>query len=97
MIDKQKYLLFTTTRLLNDNFKLPKLRAITAFWREKDHTVCMSYYFDGPISDNDFDDVNDLDGGIIAQFTDAMLEESFIRLDFPKPLPTEFLAYKRDE
>lgn len=97
MIEAQKHLLYTTERLIRSEFKSQKLRAVTAFWRDEDHTACISFYFDGPISDEDIDDASDICGGIIANFSDGLLEENYIRLDYPKPLPSQFLAYKKDE
>jgi hypothetical protein len=68
-----------------------------AFWREKDHTACLSFYFDGPISDEDLDEAYDIGAGIIAHFPDGLLEENYVRWDYPKPLPGKFLAYSRKE
>ena len=97
MINLQKHLLYTTKRLIQSDFKSQKLRGTTAFWRNEDRTACVCFYFDGPISNEDIDDASDICGGIIANFPDGLLEESYIRWDFPKPLPQEFLAYKRNE
>lgn len=97
MIEAQKHLLYTTERLVRSDFKSQKLRCVTAFWRNEDHTACLSFYFDGPISDEDIDDASDICGGIIANFSDGFLEEKYIRWDYPKPLPKEYLAYKRKE
>ncbi len=97
MIEKQKHLLYTTDRLIRSDFKSEKLRGVTAFWKDEDHTACIFFYFDGPISDEDIDDASDICGGIIANFPDGFLEEKYIRWDYPKPIPTQFLAYKRDE
>lgn len=97
MIEAQKQLLYTTERLIRSDFKSSRLRGVTAFWRNEDHTACISFYFDGPISDEDMDDASDICGGIIANFSNGFLEEKYIRLDYPKPLPEEHLAYKREE
>jgi hypothetical protein len=39
----------------------------------------------------------DIGAGIIANFSNGFLEEKYIRWDYPKPLPEEFLAYKKEE
>ena len=70
---------------------------MTAFWRDEDHTACLSFYFDGPISEEDLEDAYDIGAGVIANFPNGFLEENYIRLDYPNPLPKKFLAYKRDE
>lgn len=97
MIKVQEHLLYTTERLIRSDFKSQKLRGVTAFWREEDHTACLSFYFDGLISDEDLEDAYDIGAGIIANFPDGLLEENYIRWDYPKPLPEKFLAYKRNE
>lgn len=74
-----------------------KLRGITAFWREEDLTACLSYYFDGQFSDEDLEDAYDIGAGTIASLREGYLEEKYIILDYPNPLPEEFLAYKRTE
>lgn len=97
MIEEQKHLLYTTNRLILSEFKSQNLRGVTAFWRNEDHTACISFYFDGPISDKDIDDASDICGGIISNFSEGLLEEKYIRWDYPKPLPAQFLAYKRED
>ena len=74
-----------------------KLRGMTALWKEDNHTVCLTFYFDGQISDEDLEDAYDIGAGIIAHFPDGFLEEKYIRWDYPKPLPEKFLAYKKEE
>ena len=51
------------------------------------HKACLSFYFDGHISDEDLEDAYDIGAGVIAHFPDGLLEEKYIRLDYPKPLP----------
>ena len=97
MMEAQKHLLFTTERLIRSDFKSKALRGVIAFWREEDHTACLSFYFDGAIAEEDIEEASDICGGIIANFPDGLLEENYIRWDYPKSLPEKFLAYKREE
>jgi hypothetical protein len=91
----QKQLIYIT-KLLAGDLQLPKLRGIIATWRQTDHTVCLSFYFDGFITQHDQDEVSDLSAGIIAHFPDSLLEDRVIRLDKPKLLPeSSFWAYKQ--
>ena len=68
MIEAQKHLLYTTERLIRSDFKSQNLRGVTAFWRNEDRTACISFYFDGPISDEDIDEASDILDVIIAHF-----------------------------
>ena len=97
MIDKQKQLTYFANFIIQSYSTSKKLRGLTSFWREENHTACLSFYFDGPISEKDLDDAYEIGAGIIANFSDGLLEENYIQWDYPKPLPTKFLAYKREE
>lgn len=95
MTDIQNQLLYIT-KLLAGDFDLPNLRGITAFWRKKDLTVCLSFYFSGDINQHDKDEINDLGAGIIAHFPESLLEDEIIRIDKPRLLPeSSFWAYKQ--
>ncbi len=96
MIDRQEHLLYLTNRIFQRDLEPSnKLRGIRALWREKDHTACLSFYFNGPIREDDLEEIYDLAGGVIAHFPNGLLEEQYIRWDYPRPLPEQFLAYKR--
>lgn len=95
MIDKQTHLKYLVDFIARNYSTSEKLRGMAAFWRDEDHTACLSFYFDGPVSEEDLEDAYDIGAGIIANFPDGLLEEKYIRLDHPKLLPKEFLAYKR--
>lgn len=96
-MNMQKELTYFTDFIARNYSESPKLRGVTAFWREEDHTACLSFYFDGLISDEDLEDAYDIGAGVIANFSDGFLEEEYIRWDYPKPLPEKYLAYKREE
>jgi hypothetical protein len=72
-----------------------KIRCVTAYW--EDNTACITFYFQGEVKEEDIETASDVCTYIIAHFPDGLLEESYIRWDYPKPLPEQFLAYKREE
>ena len=43
MTEIQKRLLYITDRLIQSDFKPQNLRGVTAFWRNEDHTACISF------------------------------------------------------
>ncbi len=93
----QDYLQYLTELEIN-RAKSAKIRGVIAIWKEEIRTVSLSFYFDGEISDNDIDVASDISVYVIAHFSDGLLEESYVHLDYPKPLPESiFLAYKRKE
>lgn len=97
-MDMQNQLIQLVNFIVRNYSDCKNLRGVTAFWRESDHTVCLSFYFDGLISNEDLEDSYDIGAGIIAHFPNGLLEESYNRLDYPKPLPTSvFWGYKRIE
>lgn len=98
MIDMQKHLLYITKRIVHLYNESNKLRGITAFWREEDITACLCFYLDGPVSDKDIEDASDLATGIISHFPEGFLEEEYIRLDYPQPLPkSPYWGYRRPD
>lgn len=90
----QEHLLYITN-MESKRLKSNKLRGVTAYWKDK--TAYLSFYFQGELTDDDIEQASDVCTYIIAHFPDGLLEEKFIRWDHPKPLPTQFLAYKREE
>ncbi len=83
------------TELELKRFDSSKIRGVVAYW--KGNTACISFYFQGEITENDIETASDICTYIIAHFPDGLLEENYIRLDYPQPLPSQFLAYKREE
>lgn len=95
-MDMQKHLLYLANLIVSENLETNRLRAVEAKWQDG-NPILINYYFDGPISDEDKEMVWDMSGGIMSNF-DGLLEENYIRLDYPKPLPeSPYWAYKRDE
>lgn len=93
----QKQLTYLADFIVRNYSESTKLRGLTATWEEDTHTVCLIFYFDGQISDKDLEDAYDIGAGISANFPDGLLKEKYLRWDYPKPLPEEYLAYKREE
>lgn len=92
----QEHLLYIT-RVKVEDIHSPKIRGVTAFWRDKDNTACISFYFDGEISEKEQEDASDACTEIIAHIPESFMEENYFRWDYPKPLPKEYLAFKREE
>jgi hypothetical protein len=91
---EQKDLLYLT-KIEAEDMKCPALRAVRAQWREKDSTACISFYFNGPIAEEDLEKGSDACGQIISSFPGGHLEENYIRVDYPQPLSDQgFFAYK---
>ena len=95
-MDMQKHLLYLTNMTISEMNSL-KIRGVVAEWSEEENTAKMTFYFDGEISEDEREDAAIACTEIIAHFYDSLLEENFLRLDYPKPLPERFLAYKRKE
>lgn len=66
-------------------------------WKEDKNTACLSFYFDGNATEEEIEDASIACAEIIAHCSNGLLEENYIRWDYPKPLPEKFLAYKKEE
>lgn len=96
-MDIQKYALYTT-RISFEELKETNIRGVTAQWKQNENTLCITVYYDRDLSEKDQEDASDACTEIIASFSDALMEENYIRWDYPRPLPDqEFLAYSRNE
>jgi hypothetical protein len=91
-MDIQKYLLYIT-QIEVESLNSSKIRAVTAYWKE--NIACLSFYFNGEITEEDLESASDTCTYIISHFPDGLLEENYIRLDYPKPIPKDFLAYEQ--
>jgi len=96
-MDIQKILMHHVDFIVKNYSDSSKLRAVTALWKDEEQKIYLSFYFDGSISEDDLEDAYDIGAGVIANFSNGLLEEKYIRLDYPKPLPKKTLAYKREE
>lgn len=92
-MDIQQRLAYLTREEIKDIIS-PKLRGVSAFWKEQ--TAHISFFFDGEIDDFDRESASDVCTYIISHFPDGLLEENYIRIDYPNPLPKQFLVYSRD-
>ncbi len=96
--DMQEHLLYLTDLIVRRNSISPKIRGVMAVWKEDIIAAHLSFYFDGELDEDEIGEVSDTCGDIIAQIPDGLLEEDYIRLDYPKPLPeSPFWAYRRLE
>ena len=74
----------------------PRIRGVIAKWQEEKNTLSLSFYVDGQPTEEELEDYSATCGEIIASCSNALMEENYIRWDYPKPLPDqEFLAYSR--
>ena len=95
-MNMQKHLLYITNLYVKDVSS--KIRAVKADWNDLENTVSIAIYFDGQASEEELEDFQEATTEIIAHCSNALLEENFIRLDYPKPLPENpHWAYKRNE
>lgn len=90
-MNKQQQLLYITNLEVKE-LQSKKIRAVTAFWNGV--TACISFYFNGEISEEDTEAASDVCGEIIAHFPDCLLQEHYIQLNYPKPIPeAKFIAF----
>jgi hypothetical protein len=92
-MDIQNYLLLATQEEVK-RLNSAKIRAVTACW--KGNIACLSFYFNGEITEEDLESASDICTYIISHFPNGLLEENYIRLDYPKPIPKNFLAYDKE-
>ena len=75
------------------------LRMVAIEWDEEDQKICLLFYFDKGISDEEQDIASSAAGEFWADFdetTEAI--EKYILLAFPKPLPIhKCTVYRREE
>ena len=95
-MNMQEHLIYITELTIKD-LKSPKIRGVSAVWNKLENTAYMTFYFDGETTEEELEDAEVACAEIIAHCSNGLLNERFIRLDFPEPLPeSSFWAYKRD-
>lgn len=92
----QNHLLYIA-KLTIPEFNLPTVRAVTAIWKEEKNTADLSFYFDKMMTEEELEEASTACAEIIAHCSNAMLEEYYVRWDYPNPLPENWLVYKRIE
>jgi hypothetical protein len=92
----QNHLTAITNWIISD-LRSEKIRAVDAVWKEENNTASLLFYLDGQVSEDELDDISVACAEIIAHCSNGLLEEKFIRLDYPSPLPNKILAYKKKE
>ncbi|MCI0381547.1 MAG: hypothetical protein L0207_00630 [Chlamydiae bacterium] len=75
----------------------PKLRAASVKWNEK--TIHLFFFYDGEISEEDYESAEFVGTEVIASFPKHKLKVDTRRLDYPALLPENKgeLVYKRRE
>lgn len=103
MNDLQKNLLVATSSELElakleiNAEQYQKIRGITAFWNELEETAYITFYCNGEITENDIEIASDICAYIAAHLTKGMINEKYVRIDYPRQLPeSNFWAYKRN-
>ena len=82
------------TKIIFKELNIPKIRAVTAFWKEK--AACITFYYEGNLTEEEQELASVACGEIIANFSEGLLEENYIQLDLPKPIPdAKYIAYRR--
>ncbi|MCB1106785.1 MAG: hypothetical protein KDK76_01655 [Chlamydiia bacterium] len=77
----------------------PNLRMVTYDWDEGKQIIHIYFYFDGEVSDDNFDSAICVGGEVAGDFSeDIEVEEHCIQLDFPGRLPQDKPSvYRRKE
>lgn len=95
-MDMQKHLMGITNWTISD-LKSNNIRAVEAIWKEEKNTAALSFYIDGNVTEKELEDISVACAEIIAHCSNALLEEIFIRWDYPKQLPEKTFAYEKEE
>ncbi len=94
----QEQLLYLAKLRVNELDCIDKVRGVEAIWDELEDTAKITFYYDGQATEEELENFSVVNTEIIAQFSTALLEEKYIRLDYPKPLPlSDFWGYKSQE
>ncbi len=95
--DLYKYtdlILATQSALLGEI--VSSLRGVAVDWG--DNTILIYFYNDGEISDELENDYSCIGTEVVANYSNAHIDEKIIRLDYPNKLPEHrFWVYKRKE
>jgi hypothetical protein len=74
----------------------PALRAAQIKWDHK--TLILNFYYNGEISDEDWESAECVSTEVISEFPEYELEINIVRLDEPQPIPLNgILVYHRKE
>lgn len=74
MTSIQERLLYITGVIVRRDLGIPKLRGVTAYWKDEEETAYLTFYFDGEASEDEKEEASDICGGIIAQFSNGFFE-----------------------
>ncbi len=89
--------LYQQAKWILENTNQPSLRGVIGKWNAENEAVCLSYYyFDGKPSEEQIEEASVVSVEIIATFPLGLLEENYIRLDYPQPPPeSDFWAFRK--
>lgn len=78
---------------------ITRLRGVIAHCGSSSNSLNIAYYFNGEPSEEEIEEASVATTYILAALpTIDQLEEKFINIEYPKPLPeSEYWVYKRDE
>lgn len=75
---------------------VPSLRGVAVDWI--DNTILVYFYHDGAMSEELQNDYSSIGTEIVANYSDADIDEKIIRLDYPHKLPEHnYWTYRRKE
>lgn len=95
-MEMQNHLMAITNWIISD-LRSNKIRAVDAVWTEDKNTAVLSFYMDDNATEEEFEDISVACAEIIAHCSSGLLEENFIRWDYPQPLSKETFAYQKEE
>ena len=77
---------------------IEKLRGVIAKWIEVTDTLHIIFYFDGELSEMEIEEASVASTEILASLPIAYLNEEYLRMDYPQPLPEgKFWVFRREE
>lgn len=94
-VDRVGAILSMNRALLGEVF--PALRSARIAW--DDEKICVFFYYDGEISEDDHESAECVATEVIADYPDYTIEVNILRWDYPNSLPQNegILVYKRKE
>ncbi|MFQ5753885.1 MAG: hypothetical protein ACE5HI_18005 [bacterium] len=69
------------------SINIERLRGVTATWNEKSNTLNLSYFFNGEPTEEEIEEASIVSTDIMAGLPIAYIEEKYINLEYPNPLP----------
>ncbi len=74
--------------------KISRLRGVIATWNKRTDTLELYYFFNGKPTENEIEGASIVSTDILAGLPIASLEDNYIQLEEPTPLPkSEYWVY----